>query len=205
MGFITSRNKTNDGQLWDRDLRDSKEEKPDTGRKETQPETNLIDLGALLLPPVAGMNLGFLGEDEEPVVGVEVVIGKAQMQLAAFAAPRSGGYWEEQLEELQEMFSSQGFAVFPLPGKYGEALLVKPQESMKDEDLKRSLPMLFWGIEKDRSLLRVIFRGAAAENEKDREELVSVIEKVIVNRGDSPMAPGDLLALHAPTGLKRIG
>lgn len=151
------------------------------------------------------MNLGFLAEDNQPTVGVEVVFGKVQMQVSAFAAPRSGGYWEEQLAELKEMFDAQGFAVFSLPGKYGEALLVKPQDSIKDKALRQSLPMLFWGIEKDRSLLRIIFRGAAAENENDREILLPIINAIKVNRGNNPMAPGDLLEMYPPTGVKRIG
>lgn len=63
------------------------------------------------------------------------------------------------------------------------------------------MPLLLWGIEGDRWLLRVIVRGQAAEEESAREGLLEVLSGMEVVRGKEAHVPGEALPIELPEEL----
>src|SRR5665647_1364822 len=70
-------------------------------RSEVESLEGRLDLGALWLTGVPGMELRLEVEEEsQNVVGVTAVLGESAVQLQAFAAPRSEGIWEDIRTEI---------------------------------------------------------------------------------------------------------
>src|SRR5258708_40190230 len=63
------------------------------------PEVERIDCGSLLIPVREGFDIQ-INVAEEQGAWVAVVHGDSGMQLQAFAAPRSGGLWDEGRQEI---------------------------------------------------------------------------------------------------------
>ena len=78
------------------------------------PEDNVvrIDFGSLKIPGVEGMNVNLeVDEQSDAVVAITIVLGEGGLQLQPFAAPRSGGFWEEVRAELGQGITTAGGAI----------------------------------------------------------------------------------------------
>ena len=126
--------------------------------------SEFLDMGVLRIPMIAGLQVLPVQDANGNILALEIVSGTAQMQLAAFAMQRSGGLWDEVRQELADQLKAEEYQVFPLPGPFGEAVLARPIPEGKSA-VEGAMPLLLWGIEGDRWLLRVIVRGQAAEEE----------------------------------------
>ena len=71
------------------------------------PETERIDCGSLLIPVREGFDVQ-INVAEEQGAWVAVVHGESGMQLQAFAAPRSGGLWDEVRHEIAANIAESG-------------------------------------------------------------------------------------------------
>ena len=67
--------------------------------------------------------------------------------------------------------------------------------------IEGAMPLLLWGIEGDRWLLRVILRGQAAEEESAREGLLAVLHGMEVVRGNEAYVPGETLPIELSADL----
>lgn len=171
-------------------------------RGESPSPQQFFDLGALRIPIIEGVQVAPILNAAHQVQALEIIAEAAQMQVAPFAMQRSGGLWDQILSDLTTQLEAQGYQIFPLPSPYGEALLARPAES---SEIKKAgaMSMLIWGIEGERWLLRVIFRGAAAEEESARAGLLKVLHRLEVVRGEQAMAPGDLLEIKLPAEIAK--
>lgn len=158
----------------------------------------LIDLGALRLPGVDGMQLRL--EIEEPakvVTSVIVQLEGSALQLQAFAAPRSEGIWSQISTEIAAGITRQGGTVEDGDGPYGRELLaripVRTAEGRSGHQRTR-----FIGIDGPRWFLRAVLHGPAAQKPEAAAPLEAILRDVIVVRGGEAMAPRDLLTLHLP-------
>jgi Protein of unknown function (DUF3710) len=159
-----------------------------------------LDLGGLLVPGLEGMELRLdVDETGETVVACNVVHGDSAVQLMAFAAPRTTGIWDDVREEIRGSLASQG-PVEVAKGIFGQELLATlPVAGPQGQSGMQ--PVRFVGIDGPRWFLRGLFSGAAARSAAAAEPLEAVLRATVVVRGTDPMAPGDPLPLHVPTGV----
>lgn len=162
--------------------------------------SEFLDMGVLRIPMIAGLQVLPVQDANGNILALEVVSGTAQMQLAAFAMQRSGGLWDEIRQELADQLKAEEYQIFPLPGPFGEAVLARPVPEGKSA-IEGAMPLLLWGIEGDRWLLRVIVRGQAAEEESAREGLLEVLGGMEVVRGKEAHVPGEALPIELPEEL----
>jgi hypothetical protein len=165
--------------------------------------SQLIDLGAILVPPVEGMELRLElnEEDGEHVVGVTVLLADSAVQVQAFAAPRSEGIWDEVRTEIASGITQQGGTADEADGPFGRELLTRV--SGPGPDGKPGFqPARFVGIDGPRWFLRAVLSGAAVDQAKSGP-VEALVRSLVVVRGTEAMAPRELLPLRipsAPTG-----
>lgn len=170
-----------------------------------EPDPLRIDLGSLVITGFEGMELRLqIAEDSQQIVSALMIKGDSALEVAAFAAPRSGGLWSELREEIVEATNEAGGSIAQVEGPYGT-------------ELRRLLPMVtpdgeqgyqpsrMWVAQGPRWCLRGVLYGQASVTEGldgPVEPLLDAFRKIIVRRGGDPMAPGDLLPLHLPEGVQ---
>jgi len=149
-----------------------------------------LDLGALLVPAVAGMDLRLeIDEGSQTIVAAQVASGPSSMQLQVYAAPRTVGIWPEIRTEIAQGVTGQRGRAEVVDGSFGS-------------ELRASLPggqaMRFVGIDGPRWFLRAVLSGPAASHESAAQPLYEVLRQCVVVRGSQAMAPRELLALRLP-------
>jgi hypothetical protein len=128
------------------------------------------------------------------------------LELAAYAAPRSGGLWAELRDEISRSATEAGGTASLGEGPFGvELIRLIPVTTPDGEEGYQ--PSRMWVAEGPRWLLRgIVYGQAAIEEDADSPvvaDVLSAFRQVIVRRGDEPMAPGDLLPLSMPTNLSQ--
>lgn len=157
-----------------------------------------IDFGSLKIPGVEGMNVNLeVDEQTDTVAAITVVLGEGGIQLQPFAAPRSGGFWEEVRGELTNGITSSGGAVEAVDGRFGVELKATVP-AMNEEGEHGLQSVRFLGVDGTRWMLRGVLLGAAAEDARAAEVFEDIFAGCIVDRGNQPMAPGEMLPLQLP-------
>src|SRR5215831_2617086 len=87
-------------------------------RADDYPEAERIDCGSLLIP----VREGFDNVAEEQGAWVADVHEESGMQLQAFAAPRSGGLWDEVRHEIAANIAESGGRCQESDGPFGREL-----------------------------------------------------------------------------------
>ncbi len=175
-----------------------------------------IDLGSLILTGTEGMDVQLqVAEDTQQIVSAMMLLGEqvsvddevhdlgSALEVAAFAAPRSGGFWPEIREELIEAAEEAGGNAGLVEGPFGvevrRLLLIDTPDGEQGYQ-----PSRMWVAEGPRWILRgVVYGHAALEGVPGghAERVEDLFRKIVVRRGDEPMAPGDLLALRLPENM----
>lgn len=157
-----------------------------------------VDLGALQVPPRAGMELRLEVEDAtKRVVAATIGLGGSTVQLQAFAAPRSEGIWDDIRTEIAEQVTKQGGSADEVAGAFGQELLARlPSRTPDGRTAHR--PVRFAGVDGPRWFLRAVFSGPAASEEEAARELEDVVRGVVVVRGPDAMVPREVLPLKLP-------
>ncbi|MGA8980274.1 MAG: DUF3710 domain-containing protein, partial [Pedococcus sp.] len=157
-----------------------------------------LDLGALRIRGVAGMELRLeVDEAADQVVGATAVIADSAVQLQAFAAPRTMGIWDEIRSEIAESILAQGGTADEVRGELGTELRTRMPSAGPDGRTVFA-PARFAGVDGPRWFLRAVFSGRAAIDDEAAAPLLEVVRSVVVVRGDSAMAPREMLALTLP-------
>lgn len=167
-------------------------------------EGDFLKLGALWLPVIAGLTISFeMDQAQTQVTAVRIMIGDSALQLQAFAAPRSRGLWDDIRAELAESISSSGGTVEQRVGPLGPELFVQVP-AVDAAGRPSASPMLFVGVDGPRWFLRGVLSGPAATDEQAAEPLRNVMRVSVVERGDAPMAPRELLELTLPDDVPEV-
>jgi hypothetical protein len=167
---------------------------------EEAPDEPRLDLGALQLPLVEGVEVQLqVDEASGLVTAAMVVLGESAVQLQAFAAPRHEGIWGEVSEEIASGISQQGGTADVTDGPFGRELLGRVPAQLPDGKVGFQ-PMRFAGVDGPRWLLRAVFHGRAAIEPDAAQPLEALVRRVVVVRGIEPMGPRELLALRLPEG-----
>jgi len=160
--------------------------------------TPRVDLGAILLPGVPGMELRMeIDKTTSVVSAAQVNLEGSSLQVQAFAAPRTEGIWDEIRAEIAESVTKQGGSADDLPGPFGRELLARlPVRTAEGRTGHR--PARFIGADGPRWFLRGVLTGKAAVDPEAAQALEQVFAAIVVVRGDDARPPRDLLALRLP-------
>lgn len=159
------------------------------------PDRAYADLGALKIPEISGMQVR-LGVDEnsQRVMNAIVTIGDSSVQFTVLAASRNRPIWNEVRSRI-----AIGKAPHVVDGPFG-------QEVMVDIPLQsgRLVPVRIVGVDGPRWMVRGIFSGGAAQKDSpDYKKMNDLFRSVVVDRGQEPVAPMDIVPLTLPESLQK--
>lgn len=157
-----------------------------------------IDLGSVWIGSIGGAELRLeVDQASETVSAIQLIIGPSAAQIQAFAAPRSGGVWREVRQELSKAIETGGGTVEEVDGPLGKQLNVRmPQQGPDGRTV--FAPARFVGVDGPRWFLRAVLSGQAAVDDEAAEQLIAGVRQFVVHRGQSPMAPREMLPLTLP-------
>jgi Protein of unknown function (DUF3710) len=163
------------------------------------PEADRIDFGSLRVPVAEGTEIQVSMADDQ-AAWVTVVRGTSGLQLQAFAAPKSGGLWQDVREEIAAEITKAGGDWEEAEGPFGAELRARivPAEPVQGAGRGARQPVRFLGVDGPRWFLRGVISGPAARRAEDARPLEEVFAGVVVVRGDHPAPPRDLLEIQLP-------
>jgi hypothetical protein len=155
-------------------------------------ETVRIDLGSLHVPVPDGLEVRVDVQDDV-IVAATLVDGSSELQVHAFAAPRSSGLWSEVRDEIAASLRETGGSAELSEGPFGTELRARvPVEGGSTQAAR------FVGVDGPRWFLRGLVTGPASTDPKQAERLETAFRGVAVSRGGEAMAPRDMLPLRLP-------
>ncbi|MBG6184055.1 hypothetical protein IWX65_002024 [Arthrobacter sp. CAN_A214] len=157
-----------------------------------------IDLGALRIGAAEGLQLRLEVEEKtKRVIAVTLDLNGSTLQLQAFAAPRTGGIWDDIREQIGRSVGSQGGTVEEKSGTFGTELMAKLPAQLPDGQPGHRVAR-FVGVDGPRWFLRGVFGGRAAIDANNAAPVEALFRSVVVVRGDHPLPPRELLPLRLP-------
>lgn len=173
-------------------------EGPWDASEDADDQLNRLDLGALQIPVLDGMQVQLEAEEESgAVMAVSLIHGDGSMQLQAFAAPKTEGLWREVRSQISQSIGEAGGEVQEVYGNVGNELIVKIPGTAPD-GRSGFRPARFIGVDGPRWFLRGVLGGDAALKDEDRATFVEIFRGVIVNRGTDAMPPRQALTITPP-------
>jgi Protein of unknown function (DUF3710). len=156
-----------------------------------------IDFGSIRLSPNKDVKLrAELDEKTKKVVAITVLFPESTMQLQAFAAPKSAGIWSDALDPIQSSISKQGGAAEVRSGLVGQEIRARVPV---DVDGKKGFrESVFIGVDGPRWMLRGVIYGKAASDNGEYQTLIEMFRSTVVDRGNVPLPPNELLPLRLP-------
>lgn len=164
---------------------------------EANPVRPYIDLGGIKILPREGLNLRLeVEEQSKRIVAVGLDYADSSLQVQPFAAPRTGGLWDETRVQLRDQVKAQGGRVQEREGPLGKELLAEvPATAAEGSGLRLAR---FIGIDGPRWFLRGVIGGAGASDPDAAAKVEDLFRSIVVVRGGSPMPPRDLIPLKMP-------
>ncbi|WP_431812988.1 DUF3710 domain-containing protein [Kocuria sp. cx-455] len=157
-----------------------------------------IDLGCILLKPVAGVAVRMdLDEKSQRPRALNVDYQDGSVQLQAFSAPKSSGLWNDVRRELVEGLRRDSGQVTVAEGPLGLQVNAKFSATTASGQPGYRLAR-FVGIDGPRWFLRAVYSGGAAMPSTTAEVLDDVVRSLVIVRGHDPMPPRDLLQFKVP-------
>jgi hypothetical protein len=151
-----------------------------------------LDLGALRIPVLGGVEVRVDVSPEGQVVAATLSYAGSEVQLGVFAAPRTAGIWKEIRKEIRASIAQQGGTAQEEKGRFGTELTGRVPVQNGFQGVR------FIGVDGPRWFLRGLFTGAAASDPAKAAVLEDVVRNIVVVRGSSPMPVRDALPLTLP-------
>ena len=161
------------------------------------PESERIDCGSLLVPVREGFDVQ-INVAEEQGAWVAIVNGDSGMQLQAFAAPRTGGLWDEVRHEIAANIADSGGSCQESEGPAGTELRAQVPVGEEDGLPEQLQPVRFLGFDGPRWFLRGVVSGPAATETAMGAPFDELFADVVVVRGDYPAPPREQLEIRLP-------
>lgn len=158
-----------------------------------------VDLGPLRIRGRVGFQLQVPQDDGGATGSVVLVTEDAGLELRAFAAPRSGGLWDEVRAELVAEVQRLEGEVDEVEGPFGPELRVRIPVTLPDGEAGFQ-PTRILAAEGPRWMLRATFLGAAALEPDEDGLLERAFREVVVARGDAPMLVREPMLVQVPEG-----
>lgn len=151
-----------------------------------------LDMGSYYLPFLKGIELRVkANRATQQVLGTTITYGSSSVEIEAFAAPKTLGLWDDVRADLIEANKDAK----EVEGVFGTELALPVTVKGGRKVLTRIV-----GVDGPRWMLRGIFSGKAATDPEDEEAkaLNQFFADIVVERGDDPLAPRDLIPMHPP-------
>ncbi|CAB4900523.1 MAG: DUF3710 domain-containing protein [Actinobacteria bacterium] len=157
-------------------------------------DTERLDLGSLLVTAIPGVDVQVqVDENTGAVALVTLATPDSGVQIQVFAAPKSGGLWDDARKQITASINSSNGLVEEAQGVFGPELRAQvPGE----QGLQ---PACFVGIEGPRWFMRAVFLGNAARPGEAATILQNAVRGLVVIRGNEAMPVGNALTLTLPT------
>lgn len=157
----------------------------------------LLDFGSIKVPPREDMQVRLeVAEDSQKVVAITFDISGSTLQVQPYAAARSEGLWLEIRDELAASIKAQGGETTAQIGALGPELIARIPGSAKNEFRMAK----FIGVDGPRWFLRGVVSGAALVDPLAAGHVDDLFRAIIIDRGDAPIPPRELLDLRFPPG-----
>lgn len=151
-----------------------------------------LDLGSVRLPVPDGAQLQVeLDQANGSVRAVHVVTPAGQLTVNAYAAPKSGGQWDEVCGELAEQLRTDGAKVRSAKGEWGQELVAALGE----------VSLRFVGVDGPRWMLRGVAAGPPDLAEQSAHALYDLVRGTVVVRGAQPMPVRTPLPVELPPAI----
>lgn len=151
-----------------------------------------LDMGSYYLPFLKGIELRVkANRATQQVLGTTITYGSSSVEIEAFAAPKTLGLWDDVRADLIEANKDAK----EVEGVFGTELALPVTVKGGRKVLTRIV-----GVDGPRWMLRGIFSGKAATDPEGEEAkaLNQFFADIVVERGDNPLAPRDLISMHPP-------
>jgi Protein of unknown function (DUF3710) len=151
-----------------------------------------LDLGALRIPVLAGVEVRVDVSPEGQVAAATLTYGGSEMQVGVFAAPRTDGIWDDVRKEIRGSIASQGGTAQDERGRFGMELTARVPAQGGYQTVR------FVGVDGPRWFLRALFTGQGATDPARAAALEDALRNIVVVRGSDPMPVRDPLPLQLP-------
>ncbi len=160
--------------------------------------TARVDLGGLLVAPPEGVELRLQADQATGAVqSVMLAMEGSALELRVFAAPKSGGLWDEVRREIVAEATKQGGTASASDGPHGTELRLQVPVKTPEGKSGRQLTRIV-GVEGPRWFLRGTYLGTAAAEPDPDGPLEQAFRDVVVVRGQQAMPPREALPLRLP-------
>ena len=151
-----------------------------------------LDLGALHIPTVAGVDIQLEAASSGEIQRVQLTYGGSRLQLGAFAAPRTEGIWDEVRAELRASLVGGGAKLAEVQGDYGPELQARLGGGQGVVEVRHV------GIDGPRWFVHGVYVGAAAVDPDQAGPLREALRGLVVERGIEARPVKEPLPLRLP-------
>ncbi len=152
--------------------------------------TATLDLGSMRIPLPQDSQVQVEMGDQGPKM-VHIVTRHGRITPVAFAAPRTGGLWEESAEEIIEGMRSEGMPVTQEQGPWGKEIVGTGSNGV----------IRIIGVEGPRWLYRVTLAAPTGMEAQLAELGRETVARSFVYRGEDPVLAGNSLPVTLPAQL----
>lgn len=149
-----------------------------------------LNLGSVRIPMPKGSQVQVEMGDQGPKM-VHIVTEHGRLTPVAFAAPRTGGLWEESAEEIGEGMRSEGMPMHYEEGPWGREVV--------GEGTNGTVRII--GVEGPRWLFRVTLAAPTGREEAMAQLGREVVARSFVYRGQNAILSGNSLPVTLPQQL----
>ena len=165
--------------------------------------SSMLNLGAVFLPNIPGLEVHL---DLDPRSGtgksVSLHLNMTIAEVQVFAAATNEDLWASMRDAITSGLREQKVDCTVEMGRFGtEIHAVMPTVDLDGN--AHVQPVRFVGVRGSRWLVRAVISGDGAllgtqQNIDAVPEIDDVISKLVINRGEEPIPPGERLALRSP-------
>jgi hypothetical protein len=165
--------------------------------------SSMLNLGAVYLPNIPGLEV-HLDLDPRSGIGksVSLHLNMTIAEVQVFAAATNEDLWASMRDAITSGLREQKVDCTVEMGRFGtEIHAVMPTVDLDGNSHVQ--PVRFVGVRGSRWLVRAVLSGdgalsGAKQNVDAVSEIDDVISKLVINRGEEPLPPGERLALLSP-------
>lgn len=166
--------------------------------------SSMLNLGAVLLPNIPGLEV-HLDLDPRSGIGksVSLHLKMTIAEVQIFAAAINEDLWASMRDAITSGLREQKVDCSVEMGRFGtEIHAVMPTVDLDGN--AHVQPVRFVGVRGSRWLVRAVISGDGAllgtqQNLDAGLEIDDVISRLVINRGEEPIPPGERLALRSPS------
>jgi hypothetical protein len=155
-------------------------------------DTDVLDLGALRIPAVPGVEIRLQAGPEGQVQKVQLAHGASRLELAAYAAPRGEGIWDDVRATIRSALHAGGAKPQEIDGDYGVEVRARVREGSGHTEVRHV------GVDGPRWFVHAIYLGAAATDPERAGPLRDVLRGLVVHRGTEARPVSEALPLQLP-------